>query len=253
MLTSQSSRVSFKVEIMTIKVAVVGATGRMGKLALDLIDSAQDLSLHATLNSRSALTELDGADVVFDVTNLEVSEKVLTHALSKGAAVVIGTSGWSNQKLAELKAREDFSISTAVIVPNFSIGSMLATRFAAEAAKHFSTIEIVEAHHAHKIDSPSGTAIRTAELIASARGEVPLITGVGQTARGEIVAGIPIHSLRLSGVSAKQDVILGGESEVLTISHEVSSVVSYSAGILAAIRFASANKGLFVGLESVVA
>jgi 4-hydroxy-tetrahydrodipicolinate reductase len=253
MLTSQSSRVSFKVEIMTIKVAVVGATGRMGKLALDLIDSAQDLSLHATLNSRSALTELDGADVVFDVTNLEVSEQVVAHTVAAGIPVVVGTSGWSAAKLATLEAEVTRAGSTVVIVPNFSIGSMLATRFAAEAAKHFSTIEIVEAHHAHKIDSPSGTAIRTAELIASARGEVPLITGVGQTARGEIVSGIPIHSLRLSGVSAKQDVILGGESEVLTISHEVSSVVSYSAGILAALRFASANKGLFVGLESVVA
>ena len=237
---------------MTIKVAVVGATGRMGKLALDLIDSAQDLSLHATLNSRSALSELQGADVVFDVTKLEVSEQVVDFAVSAGIPVVVGTSGWSAAKLAALDSQVTKAGSTVVIVPNFSIGSMLATRFAAEAAKHFSTIEIVEAHHAHKIDSPSGTAIRTAELIAGARGEVPLVTGVGQTARGEIVAGIPIHSLRLSGVSAKQEVILGGESEVLTIAHEVSSVASYSAGILAAIRFAAANKGLFVGLESVV-
>jgi 4-hydroxy-tetrahydrodipicolinate reductase len=155
---------------MTIKVAVVGATGRMGKLALDLIDSAQDLSLHASLNSKSQLSELDGADVVFDVTNLEASARVLSYALSKGSAVVVGTSGWSEQKLAELKAQVDFSNSTAVIVPNFSIGSMLATRFATEAAKYFSTIEIVEAHHQHKVDSPSGTAIRTAEQIAKARG-----------------------------------------------------------------------------------
>ncbi|MEY2694681.1 MAG: hypothetical protein RL142_1029 [Actinomycetota bacterium] len=238
---------------MTIKVAVVGATGRMGKLALDLIDSAQDLTLHASLNSRSSLDEIDGADVVFDVTNLEVSEKVLTYALARGAAVVIGTSGWSNQKLAELKAREDFSISTAVIVPNFSIGSMLATRFATEAAKYFSTIEIVEAHRQHKVDSPSGTAIRTAELIAKARSEMPLVTGVGQEARGQMVAGIPVHSLRLSGVSAMQEVYLGGESEVLKIHHEVASVASYSGGILAAIRFAAKNTGLFVGLDSVVA
>lgn len=237
---------------MTIKVAVVGATGRMGKLALDLIDSAQDLVLHASLNSRSSLDEIDGADVVFDVTNLEVSEKVLTYALAKGTAVVVGTSGWSNQKLAELRAREDFSISTAVIVPNFSIGSMLATRFATEAAKYFSTIEIVEAHHQHKVDSPSGTAIRTAELIAKARGEMPLVTGVGQEARGQMVAGIPVHSLRLSGVSAMQEVYLGGEAEVLKIHHEVASVASYSGGILAAIRFAAKNTGLFVGLDSVV-
>ncbi len=237
---------------MTIKVAVVGATGRMGKLAIDLIDSAQDLSLYSSLNSGSALSELDGADVVLDVTKLEVSEQVVPYALLKGIPVVVGTSGWSSSKIDSLKKSEDFSISTVVIVSNFSIGSMLATRFAAEAAKYFSTIEIVEAHHANKIDSPSGTAIRTAELIAKARGEVPLIAGVGQSARGEIVAGVPIHSLRLSGVSAKQEVILGGESEVLSISHEVSSVVSYSAGILASIRFAASHTGLFIGLESVV-
>jgi 4-hydroxy-tetrahydrodipicolinate reductase len=166
--------------------------------------------------------------------------------------VVVGTSGWSAAKLSKLAATVAKSESTAVVVPNFSIGSMLATRFAADAAKYFTTIEIVETHHAHKVDSPSGTAIRTAELIAEARNELPLVNGVGQQARGEIVAGIPIHSLRLSGVSAKQEVILGGESEVLTITHEVSSVVSYSAGILAAIRFAAKNKGLFVGLDSVV-
>lgn len=237
---------------MTIKVAVVGATGRMGKLTLDLIDSAQDLSLHATLNSHSNLNELTGADVIFDVTKLEVSEKVVDYAVSAGIPVVVGTSGWSASKLSAIESQVSQSDATVVIVPNFSIGSMLATRFAAQAAKYFSTIEIVETHHAHKVDSPSGTAIRTAELISAARGEVPLVTGVGQTARGEIVAGVPIHSLRLSGVSAKQEVILGGESEVLTISHEVSSVAAYSGGILASIRFATTNKGLFVGLESIV-
>jgi 4-hydroxy-tetrahydrodipicolinate reductase len=237
---------------MTIKVAVVGATGRMGKLALDLINSAQDLSLHASLHSRSSLSELDGADIVLDVTKLEVSEGVVAYCVENQLPVVVGTSGWSSAKLSQLAAEVAKADATAVVVPNFSIGSMLATRFAAEAAKHFSTVEIVETHHAHKVDSPSGTAIRTAELISEARGELPLVNGAGQQARGEIVAGIPIHSLRLNGVSAKQEVVLGGESETLSISHEVSSVASYSSGILAALRFASANKGLFVGLESVV-
>jgi 4-hydroxy-tetrahydrodipicolinate reductase len=237
---------------MTIKVAVVGASGRMGKLAIDLIDSAQDLTLHASLNSRSSLSELDGADVVFDVTKLEVSEQVVDYCVARAVPVVVGTSGWSAAKLSELGAQVEKHSATAVIVPNFSIGSMLATRFATEAAKYFSTIEIVEAHHQHKIDSPSGTAIRTAELIAKAKGEVPLVTGVGQEARGKMVAGIPIHSLRLSGVSAMQEVYLGGESEVLKIHHEVSSVASYAGGILASIRFAAGNRGLFVGLDAVV-
>jgi 4-hydroxy-tetrahydrodipicolinate reductase len=237
---------------MTIKVAVVGATGRMGKLAIDLIDSAQDLSLHASLNSTSSLDELVGADVVFDVTKLEVSERVVSFCVSHQLPLVIGTSGWSAIRLASLDSEVSKAQATVVVVPNFSIGSMLATRFSAEAAKHFASVEIVEAHHAGKIDSPSGTAIRTAELIAESREEIGLVPGVGQAARGEIVAGVPIHSLRLRGVSAKQDVLLGAESELLTISHEVTSVAAYAGGILAAIRFACVNEGFFVGLDQVV-
>ena len=129
---------------------------------------------------------------------------------------------------------------------------MLATRFAAEAAKFFDSIEILEAHHAGKVDSPSGTAVRTAELIAASRENAPLIPGVGQEARGEVVAGVPIHSLRLDGVSAKQSVMLGGTAELLTISHETSSVAAYSAGILASLRFALTTTGVHVGLESVL-
>jgi 4-hydroxy-tetrahydrodipicolinate reductase len=237
---------------MTIKVAVVGATGRMGKLAIDLIDSAQDLSLHASLNSTSSLDELVGADVVFDVTKLEVSERVVSFCVVNQLPLVIGTSGWSATRLASLESEVFKAQATVVVVPNFSIGSMLATRFAAEAAKHFASVEIVEAHHAGKIDSPSGTAIRTAELIAESREEIGLVPGVGQAARGEIVAGVPIHSLRLNGVSAKQDILLGGESELLTISHEVTSVAAYAGGILASIRFACVNEGFFVGLDQVV-
>jgi len=131
---------------------------------------------------------------------------------------------------------------------------MLGSKFAAMAAKFFDSIEIVEAHHAGKIDSPSGTAVRTAEMIAEARKGLvqPLIPGVGQTARGDVVAGVPIHSIRLAGVSAKQNVMFGGESEVLTISHEVSSVKSYGQGILASIRYAANATGLTVGLADVL-
>lgn len=244
---------------MTIKVAVVGATGRMGKLALDLIDGAQDLTLHAALDSKSELTDALGADVIFEVTRLEVSEKVADFAIANGMKLVVGTSGWSANKLAVLendttKANQAGAAAAVVVVPNFSVGSMLGSKFAAMAAKFFDSIEIVEAHHAGKIDSPSGTAVRTAEMIAEARSGMtqPLIPGVGQIARGDVVAGVPIHSLRLAGVSAKQDVHFGGDSEVLTISHEVSSVASYGKGILAAIRFAATANGLTVGLASVL-
>ncbi len=240
---------------MSIKVAVVGATGRMGKLAIELIDAAQDLQLHAALDSKSELTEALGADVIFEVTRLEVSERVADFAIANDLKLVIGTSGWSAAKLAELQKKLESNSNAAVLViPNFSIGSMLASSFAAQAAKFFDSIEIVEAHHAGKIDSPSGTAVRTAEMIADARKGLtqPLIPGVGQEARGEVVAGVPIHSIRLSGVSAKQDVVFGGESEVLTISHEVSSIRSYVHGILLSIRLAAQSRGLTVGLQSVV-
>lgn len=240
---------------MSIKVAVVGATGRMGKLAIELIDAAQDLQLHAALDSKSELTEALGADVIFEVTRLEVSEQVADFAIANDLKLVIGTSGWSAAKIAELQRKLESNSNAAVLViPNFSIGSMLASSFAAQAAKFFDSIEIVEAHHAGKIDSPSGTAVRTAEMIADARKGLtqPLIPGVGQEARGEVVAGVPIHSIRLSGVSAKQDVVFGGESEVLTISHEVSSIRSYVHGILLSIRLAAQSRGLTVGLQSVV-
>lgn len=240
---------------MTIKVAVVGATGRMGKLVLDLIDASQHTRLHAALDSKSELSDVLGADVVFEVTRLEVSEQVVDYCVANGLKVVVGTSGWSAQKLAALEGKLAASPSAAVLViPNFSIGSMLASSFAAQAAKFFDSIEIVEAHHAGKIDSPSGTAVRTAEMIHEARKGMtqPLIAGVGQTARGEVVAGVPIHSLRLAGVSAKQDIHFGGTSEVLTISHEVSSINSYAHGIMASIQVAAKASGLLIGLQSVI-
>jgi len=241
---------------MTIKVAVVGATGRMGKLALELIDAAQDLSLHAALNSKSQLAELDGADVVFDVTLPEISPSVVEYCVANGLKVVVGTSGWSAAKLAVVeKQLETAPSSTAVIViPNFSIGSMLASKFAALAAPYYESIEIVEAHHAGKIDSPSGTAVRTAEMIASARADLtqPLIPGVGQEARGQVVAGVPVHSLRLAGVSAKQEVYFGGIDEVLTIAHDTVSTKAYTAGILLCLRKSVAASGLTVGLQAIV-
>ena len=239
---------------MTIKVSVVGATGRMGKLAVELIESASDLELHSKLNSKSSLDEALGADLIFEATSLEVSQKVVDFAVTNGIPVLVATSGWTKQLLAELESR--INQSTVVVIPNFSVGSILGSKFAALAAKFFDTIEIVETHHAGKLDSPSGTAIRTAELIEARRAETSeqglKISGLGQPARGQVVAGVPIHSLRLDGVSAKQEVILGGNQEVLTITHQTNSVQAYSAGILNSIRFTVDAKGLLVGLDKVL-
>ena len=234
---------------MAIKVSVIGATGRMGKLALELIAAADDLELHSALDSKSDASLSDGADVIFEVTRLEVSQQVVARAIDAGQKIVVGTSGWSAEHLAELPS--SLGESAVVVIPNFSVGSMLATRFAAEAGKFFDSIEIVETHHAGKLDSPSGTAVRTAELISANRTTPVTAPAAEQDARGQLVAGIPVHSLRLAGVSAKQDVHFGGVSELLTISHETSSVSAYSAGILASIRFAAKAQGLHVGLDAV--
>ncbi len=237
---------------MAIKVSVIGATGRMGKLALEVIHGAPDLELHSTLDSKSELTNAIGADVIFEATKLEASKEIVAFAIEQKINVLVATSGWSEGLSSALKDPE----SAVVIVPNFSVGSVLASKFAALAAKHFDGIEIIETHHAGKVDSPSGTAIRTAEMISSSRkaeGLVqPLIQGVGQQARGQVISGVPVHSLRLDGASAKQEILLTGPSEILNISHEVSSVQAYALGILHSIRFASSNPGLTIGLDRVL-
>ena len=233
-------------------VSVIGASGRMGKLALEVIQNAQDLELHSALDSKSELAQAIGADVIFEATKLEVSKGIVAFALEHKINVLVATSGWSEGLSSALQVSE----SAVVIVPNFSVGSVLASKFAALAAKHFDAVEIIETHHAGKVDSPSGTAIRTAEMISSSRKDAgldqPMIQGVGQEARGQVVSGIPVHSLRLDGVSAKQEILLTGPSEVLNISHEVSSVQAYALGILHSIRFAATNPGLTIGLDKVL-
>ena len=236
-----------------ISVAILGSSGRMGRLTKELVDADANLKLHAAMDSRSAPQQMLGADVVIDFTNLAASEELVSFAVQAGMKVVVGTSGWSEAKLAGLeKLLSENPTAAVVVVPNFSIGSMLLQRFAAEAAAHFSSIEIIEAHHSGKLDSPSGTAIRTAEQISKNRGQQPLIPGVDQQARGEVVAGVPIHSLRMEGVSAKQDVIFGGDSEQLVLSHDVSSHRAYAGGILRSIEFAAQSNGLTIGLENVL-
>ena len=236
-----------------ISVAILGASGRMGALTRELVDVDPNLKLHVAMGSKSNPEQMLGADVVVDFTLPASSEELVRFAVANDLKILVGTSGWSESKLTGVKSQLDSHPKAGVlVVPNFSIGSMLLQRFAAEAAKHFGSVEIIEAHHAGKVDSPSGTAIATAEKISESRKTAPLIPGVGQPARGEIFAGVPIHSLRQPGVSAKQDVIFGGTAEQLTLSHEVSSSQAYSLGILRSIEFIANNTGLHVGLDSVL-
>lgn len=234
-----------------MRIAVVGASGRLGSLAAGLIEASTDLQLHAVLGSRDSLDSLDGADAVFDATKLEVSQQVVEQSLARHIPVVVGTSGWSATQVAALGTVH----SPVLIVPNFSLGSVLGSALAALAAPYFDTVEIVETHHAGKLDSPSGTAVRTAELIADARratGVENPVPGAGQEARGLLVAGIPVHSLREVGVLAEQRVVLGRSGESLRIEHVTTSNDSYADGILLALRKVSGLTGVTVGLDALL-
>jgi 4-hydroxy-tetrahydrodipicolinate reductase len=240
---------------MTTKVAVVGATGRLGQLASRIIESADDLELVARLDSQSDLSEMLGADVVLDVTVPAVSQGVVEYAVANGINALVGTSGWTSERIVALERTINGNLAVGVIiVPNFSIGSVLATSFAVMAARFYDSIEIIEAHHASKIDSPSGTAVRTAELIGNARVALgPVIAPHSdQRARGQQVSSVPIHSLRMQGIVAKQDVVFGGNGEILTVSHETLSPSAYEKGILLALRAAASARGVTVGLDKLI-
>jgi 4-hydroxy-tetrahydrodipicolinate reductase len=240
---------------MTTKVAIVGATGKMGQLVSQIIERSDEFELVAQIGSKGQLSDMLGADIAVDVTIPAVSQSVVEFAVAHGISVLVGTSGWSSERITTLDKIINGNLAVGVvIVPNFSIGSVLATSFAAMAARFYDSIEIVEAHHASKIDSPSGTAVRTAELMGAARAALGpvLAPHVDQRARGQQVSSIPIHSLRMQGIVAKQDVIFGGTGEVLTISHETLASNAYEAGILVALRATRTARGVVVGLDRLI-
>ncbi len=239
---------------MVTSVAVVGASGTMGQLFTRLIDEAPDFEVVARLGSSSALEEMDGADIVVDVTAPAVSQRVVSHAIRSGANVLVGTSGWSRDRLAALRTQLVERDNGVIVVPNFSLGSVLGTTLATIASRFFDSIEIVEAHRAAKIDSPSGTAVRTAELIGEARAGLGPVEAphTDQRARGQQVSSIPIHSLRLTGIVARQEVQFGGTGETLSITHNTIDASSYEQGILLALDAARTATGLTVGLENLM-
>lgn len=242
---------------MSNRVAVAGATGRLGTLVCDVVESHPDFELVARLRSSSPEGAGDDADILFDVSHPDASPEIVERALDRGQQVVVGTSGWSADRLTALRQRlADTPERGVIVVPNFSLGSVLGTALAKLAAPYFDAVEVVEAHHPKKVDSPSGTAVRTAEVMAEAREEA----GAGpveapfaeQRARGELIDGIPVHSLRLAGVIAKQEVRFGGPGEVLTVTHDTHSNEAYRAGIRAALEAAGTARGLTVGLDTLL-
>ena len=238
---------------MTTSVAVVGASGKLGALVCQLVDDSDDFTLAAALNSRSDLSEMLAADVVFDVSLPAVSKQVIEFAVENGKSVLVGTSGWSRERIAALNPLIDAHPEIGVIfIANFSLGSALATHLATLAAPFFDSIEIVETHGVTKVDSPSGTAVNTAERIAVMRDDDIQAPHADQRARGQLVAGVPVHSLRMEGVVAKQDVIFGGLGETVTITHSTLSNRSYEAGIMASLRALASVRGTVVGLDQII-
>lgn len=237
---------------MTTRVAIVGGTGRLGGVVRDVIESTEGYEVVAVLSSRSEISEIDGSDLVVDVSTPAVSIDVVRSAIERGINVLVGTSGWSQERIALVRPLVEAAGTGVVFIPNFSLGSVIGTALAAAAAPFFPSIEIVEAHHERKVDSPSGTAVRTAEVMAAAREAVGPVEAphTDQRARGQRVASIPVHSLRRPGVVARQEVVLSGPGESLQIVHDtVDPAAAYAPGIRIALDAARDVRGVVVGLD----
>ena len=181
---------------MTTRVAIVGGTGKLGGVIREVVEAEDGYEVAAVLGSQSDLAELDGADLVVDASTPAVSIDVVRAAIDRGVNVLVGTSGWSNERIALVRPLAEAAGTGVVFIPNFSVGSVIGSALAAAAAPFFPSIEIVEAHRDTKVDSPSGTAVRTAELIAAARADVGPVESphVDQRARGQRVASVPASS-----------------------------------------------------------
>jgi 4-hydroxy-tetrahydrodipicolinate reductase len=242
----------------TTKIGVLGARGKVGAEVCKAVQAADDLELVAAVDAGDDIEQLvtAGAEAVVDFTHPDVVMENLEFCIDHGIHAVVGTTGFDDARLGQLRTWLADSPATGVLVaPNFSIGAILMMRFAAEAAPFYESVEIVELHHPDKADAPSGTATRTAHLVAEARrwagaGPIPDATSSGlAAARGADVEGIRVHGLRIRGLVAHQEVILGGLGETLTIRHDSLDRVSFTPGVLLGLRTIAARPGLTVGLE----
>jgi 4-hydroxy-tetrahydrodipicolinate reductase len=241
-----------------IKVGVLGAKGRMGATVCEAVSTSSDCELVAALDVNDDLMDLvsSGAEVVVDFTTPSSVEANLKFLAENNIHAVVGTTGFDADKLSAVERQFVASKASVVIAPNFGLAAVLMMKFAAQAAPHFESVEIIELHHPRKADAPSGTARRTAEMIAEARSGMEampdstsdLIPG----ARGAIVAGVPVHSIRLQGVVAHQEVVFGGPGESLTIRHDSYDRESFMPGVLLAVRKVSQTSGLTYGLENLL-
>lgn len=243
------------------RIAVLGAKGRMGSESVRAINAAPGLEVVAEIDKGDALDLIttSGAEVALDFTQPDVALGNVTWCIEHGVHVVVGTSGFGDERIETVRALLGDAPTTGVlIVPNFSIGAILMMRFAETAAPFFESIEVVEMHHPDKVDAPSGTAVRTAELMAAARaaaGSAPLpdaTTTDPDGARGASVGGIPVHALRARGFIASQEIVFGAGGELFTIRHDSNDRVSFMPGVVAAVGAVAARPGVTVGLDTVL-
>ena len=242
------------------KVGVLGARGRMGREVVRTVTEAPDLEVAAEVDQGDPLDALAGCDVVVDFTHPGVVMENLRWCAEHDLDVAVGTSGFAEERIAEVRGwlagHPDVRV---LIVPNFSVGAILMMRFAAQAARYFPSAEVIELHHANKADAPSGTALRTASMIGAARAQAGLGPPPDATvseipgARGATVDEVHVHSVRVAGLVAHQEVLFGGQGETLTIRHDSLDRVSFMPGVLLALRnLASLPEGLTVGLEGLL-
>ena len=241
---------------MTTRVCVIGAGGRMGSEACRAIEAADDLQLVGRFGPGDELGDLGGAEVAVEFSVPGATLSNVLHCVERGAHVVVGTTGWDDERLAAVREALSGRPGQGVLVaPNFAIGALLMMRFAQQAARFYESVEVVELHHPDKVDAPSGTAARTASLVGRARreaglGDVPdATTSDPGGARGARVDGVPVHALRLRGLVAHQEVLFGATGELLTIRHDSFDRESFMPGVLEGVRQVSAHPGVTVGLE----
>lgn len=242
-----------------IRVGVFGSAGRMGAEVCRAVEAAPDLDLVATLDIGDDRSAAEGAQVMVDFTHPDAVMDNLSWCIEHGVHAVVGTTGFTEDRLARLRSALGETPETGIVVAaNFSIGAILMMHFAEQAARFYESVEIIELHHPNKADAPSGTASTTAQRIAAARAAAdrpPIPDATSQEvpgARGADISGIPVHSVRLRGLVAHQEVLFGDPGETLSIRHDSLDRVSFMPGVLAAVRAVVDRPGLTVGIDDLL-
>ena len=241
-----------------MRVAVLGSKGKVGTTMVQAVQAAEDLTLSAEVDAGDELSLLtdNNTDVVIDFTHPDVVMGNLEFLIGNGIHAVVGTTGFTAERIEQVESWLADTNTSVIIAPNFAIGAVLSMHFAKQAAPFFDSAEVIELHHPHKADAPSGTAARTAKLIAEARKGLPPNPDATSTslpgARGADVDGIPVHSVRLAGLVAHQEILFGTEGETLTIRHDSLDRTSFVPGVLLAVRRITEHPGLTVGIEALL-